>query len=167
MNARLGATALFLLLALSCAGCFEVEDQWTLNPDGSGQVVRQVTLSPRGKTPEEWTRWGIERSSGAAAWSDYRSATLPDGRLQIRLTAHFADLGALDLACGPQPYWVGSGDARRVVLSDQAPPAAAAPPADASARSALAERRRSYLGRLLRAYGPVRRATFSTMPTSR
>ena len=162
LSSDLAALGLFLLCALGCGGCFEVEDLWTLNPDGSGQVVRQVTLAPRGKTPEEWTRWGIERSAGVAAWSDYSSETLPDGRLRLRVTAHFADLGTLDFACGPQPYWTGSGEARRVVLSDHPPPAAASPPADASARAALVERRRSHLSRLLKAYGPARRATFRT-----
>ena len=154
---------LALLLALTCAGCFEVEDRWTLNPDGSGKVTRQVTLAPRGKSAAEWARWGIERSSGVAAWSEFRSEELPDGRLRLAVTGHFADLQALDLACGPQPFWVGEGQERRIVLSDRRPPETALPLAEGEERASVAERRRRGLRGLLRAYGGAAAASFKTV----
>jgi hypothetical protein len=114
--------ALSLLLALT-SGCFEVEDAWVLNPDGSGKVTRTLTLDPRGKAAKDWANLGIKRAKGVDAWADFKSKSLDDGRLEIQATAYFRDLNALDLKLGPQPYWgpADSTGARRIELSDQDP----------------------------------------------
>lgn len=150
----LGLAALLTLTG----GCFEVEDEWVLNPDGSGKVTRTLTLDPRGKPAKDWARLGIKRATGVDAWADFRSSSLEDGRLAIQATAYFRDLNALDLKLGPQPYW-GAPDAsgaRRIELSDQDPAQAArgGAPDPGSARRLLST--------ILRSYRRAKQATFQS-----
>ncbi|MBL4845415.1 MAG: hypothetical protein JKY65_07815 [Planctomycetes bacterium] len=153
--------ALLLLVGLGLSGCFEVEDEWVLNPDGSGKVTRVVTLKPRGKPATVWAKLGMRRAKGVDAWADFKSETLEDGRLRLQATAYFKDLNTVDFKLGPQPYWgPAAGGERRIELSDQDPAksVSAAPSAD----RALATKRMNFLKRVLRAYRGAKSATFRT-----
>lgn len=139
--------ALALVVALT-SGCFEVEDAWVLNPDGSGKVTRTLTLDPRGKPAKDWANLGIKRAKGVDAWADFKSTSTSDGRLRIQATAYFRDLNALDLKLGPQPYWgpADAAGARSIELSDQDPAKAArgGTPDPGSSRRLLKTILRSY-----------------------
>lgn len=150
-RSALGRTSLLLalgaLLTLT-SGCFELDDAWVLNPDGSGKVTRTLTLDPRGKKAKDWAQLGIKRAKGVDAWADFQSKSLDDGRLQIQATAYFRDLNALDLKLGPQPYWgpTDASGARRIELSDQNPAKASQGgiPAPGSSKRLLETILRSY-----------------------
>lgn len=160
MATRSSLRAPALALALSgllsaTTGCFELDDTWVLNPDGSGKVTRTLTLNPRGKPATLYANLGIKRAKGVDAWADFSSTSLEDGRLRIRATAYFRDLNALDLKLGPQPYWgpaKGSG-VRRIELSDQ-------DPAKAQAGTGDPEARRKFLQRIMRSYRRAKQASF-------
>jgi len=89
-----------LLLCLALTGCLEVEDTWTLNPDGSGKVARKVVF---GKSyaafskPSKIARELIEKCAGVEVWSDVSSKKLKDGRIEVRGTAFFKDASKVAL----------------------------------------------------------------------
>src|SRR5438093_11797942 len=85
-------------------GCIDLEEDYTVNPDGSGKVVRHLTMDaggimgglsalggPAAKPPtakdKENLKNGIVlsilKSPGIEAWKDVTTETLPDGRLKV------------------------------------------------------------------------------------
>jgi hypothetical protein len=86
---------------------------FTVNPDGSGKVVVEVTQSapaPGGEkaapTPEavqQFAREVIERSKGVEAWADVSFGGKP-GLMTFKGTAYFKDLGGATLARGPNGF---------------------------------------------------------------
>ncbi|HYF01402.1 MAG TPA: hypothetical protein VEJ18_20940 [Planctomycetota bacterium] len=96
-----------LLFALA-AGCLDLEQAYTLNPDGSGKVVVRSVFAPfslqlgeREKSPEEGllqaAREEITKAEGVDAWSEVSWARRPDGKSEFRGTAYFRDVSKLKL----------------------------------------------------------------------
>ena len=75
----------------------------TLNPDGSGKAVVEITQSPRpspnaAKTPEtvkEFAQRMLRPEEGVDAWSDVAVGTTAEGLLTFKGTVYFKDLGHL------------------------------------------------------------------------
>lgn len=107
MNRLLNIITLVSLLILS--GCFELEEIFTLNPDGSGKVhltavFQDVNLNldgaadsdPREKLTATVTAL-LEQSQGIDAWQDVTYRIEPDGRIFFQATAYFSDINQVDL----------------------------------------------------------------------
>ena len=77
---------LFAALVVALAGCFEIDDTWTLNPDRSGKLTRRITIPSMGRSAEQWSADFVKKAKGIEAWSDLATRTLPDGRLEITAT---------------------------------------------------------------------------------
>jgi hypothetical protein len=131
-------------LCAGCFDAFELDQTVTLNPDGSGKAEFKLIMSAPGKaqgqifgaereanlslveqarkekmSPGEFLSKAaqvfIERSEGVDAWEDVDFSLLNDGRLAIRGTAYFPDLGEfkLGLQNAPEYGW----DAENKVLA--------------------------------------------------
>jgi hypothetical protein len=98
--------ALALSLAL-LAGCIQVRDEYTLNPDGSGKV-KVSRLEPAGMSlmgggkaldPDaeaiKVAKKLVEKSKGIDAWKDVSWKIARDGRIQVTGTAYFKDINKL------------------------------------------------------------------------
>jgi hypothetical protein len=93
-------------LLAGCYQTYETDEQYTLNPDGSGKVTIDAKMTPMGfdsgegkadpaalakKTAKEL----LEKSEGVTAWKDVSFGPEKDGRVHFRGTAYFKDLGKL------------------------------------------------------------------------
>jgi hypothetical protein len=116
-----------LALVLLC-GCIEMDEEYTVNPDGSGKVVRQGTVDatgmmgglgaltglkkPSAKEMEEVKKGFVggmlQNSSGIEVWKDVTAETLPDGRIKFKGTGYFKEISAVSSMAGNQP---SSGEA--------------------------------------------------------
>ena len=109
--------ALLLLVPL-LTGCLDLEDQWVLNPDGSGKLIRQATFAPMDKSPEAWAKEALGKASGFEAWSNFESEMLKDGRLRITATGYFKDVNAVNCGLGPVPRMAEAGKQRIVTFEE-------------------------------------------------
>jgi hypothetical protein len=114
------------LLCLPLSGCVELEQVYTLNPDGSGKVRMEarvpyagdlIKVSPQGAKPEaedaleEKLRRHVadmlSKAEGVTAWKDVTAEFAPDGRLHFVGTAYFKNLD--DLAMEKSFPLLGTG----------------------------------------------------------
>ncbi len=122
--------ALSMILAVCLmAGCFESNQEYTLNPDGSGKVIHEVLFQPvdlnMGETPDnpekelkKTVQSILTDSSGVDAWKDISFKRTEDGKIFFKGTAYFPDLSKLSLKLGEvkqsgsNPVWkkTPSGD---------------------------------------------------------
>ena len=104
-----------LLAAALAAGCFEGKADITLNPDGTGKIVGEITFQPSGPwavrstsnpdlqldDPEtqmkESVRKILKSSRGVEAWKDVSFKRLPDDRIRFTGTAYFKDLSKVSI----------------------------------------------------------------------
>jgi hypothetical protein len=117
MHRIIGVLAL-LAAAAALAGCLETRDEFSLNPDGSGKVVINMTMPDRmavktdamsfalsanlRPAPEaepaavarRTLRQLLDGSKGVEAWSDLDCGADADGHIRIKATAYFKDLAA-------------------------------------------------------------------------
>ncbi|MHC4605351.1 MAG: hypothetical protein ACYTAF_00255 [Planctomycetota bacterium] len=107
-------SAVALVLALCVfvvAGCFEIEQEFTLNPDGSGKVkftvISRGSMNPFEETaedPAEQVKTSVadllQKSEGVEAWKDVSYEVLKDGRMSIKGTAYFKDMKKLKIHTG-------------------------------------------------------------------
>jgi len=100
--------AAILGLGLTLAGCFDLDQEFTLNPDGSGKVVLRSIFPPvsfdlTDKTPApekammKAVREELEKSEGVDAWKDVSAVLRDDGKVEMRATAYFRDFSQLKL----------------------------------------------------------------------
>jgi hypothetical protein len=94
-----------LAVALVCLpGCFEVDQEYTLNPDGSGKVVHKVKqpdLMGQGASRlKEILKEQLTSAEGVDAWSDVSVELTDDGSTLFTGTAYFSDLNSLKLEGG-------------------------------------------------------------------
>lgn len=100
---RAATLAMASSAALALSGCFQVEDEFTLNPDGSGKVRHVFTMTPveidlggGQKSPEESAREMardiLANSEGIEAWKDVSSKWLESGQIRFEGTAYFRDI---------------------------------------------------------------------------
>jgi len=95
------------VLALALAGCLDQDNEFTLNPDGSGKVKIKCVAASVGfdigekKTPDELlkknVRETLEGSEGVDAWSDVVAGLRDDGKMSFAGTAYFKDVEQLKL----------------------------------------------------------------------
>lgn len=89
-------------------GCIETKQDYTLNPDGSGKVLVEITMPqmPFGLVPpdqqqdpdlaaKQFVKGILDGSEGVDAWSDVRYEKANDGRTKFLGTAYFKDYSAL------------------------------------------------------------------------
>ena len=99
-----------LTAALLClTGCFEVEQEFTLNPDGSGKVVHQVKQPDVMGQGEAGLKNVLEshmNSEGVDSWSDVSVEITDDGSFLFTGTAYFSDLNELELENGLEFSWL-------------------------------------------------------------
>lgn len=91
------------------AGCLEVRQDYTLNPDGSGKVVLDLVTEDlpahsgpdAGPDPEavakQTVRGILDASAGVDAWADVAFNRTDDGRIHFKGTAYFRDLSKMNL----------------------------------------------------------------------
>ena len=120
---------LYILLAICSVlvtGCLETKDDFTVNPDGSGKVVHELTVQPMnlgamggggglnmggaeppgGQTPDpqaelkKSAKGILDQSEGVDTWKDVSYSTTPDGRTYFKGTAYFSDINDLTLGTG-------------------------------------------------------------------
>jgi hypothetical protein len=94
-------------LALTVAGCLDLDNEFTLNPDGSGKVKIKCVSAPMSfnltekKSPEETmksqVRETLEQSTGVDAWSDVSASIRDDGKTVFSAVAYFRDIEQLKL----------------------------------------------------------------------
>jgi hypothetical protein len=95
------------VLALALAGCLDEDNEFTLNPDGSGKVKIKCVAAPvsfdigEKKTPDELlkkdVRETLENSEGVDAWADVVAGVRDDGKMSFVGTAYFKDVEHLKL----------------------------------------------------------------------
>ena len=102
-------TCLSILGLLTISGCFESEEEVTLNPDGSGKMkieailqigALSVAMGQESDPQHELTRSVrqiLENSEGVTAWSDVSWQLRPDGKADFAATAYFDDINQLNI----------------------------------------------------------------------
>jgi hypothetical protein len=92
-----------LVAAAVLAGCIEVREDFTLNPDGSGKVAVDFLMqeAPAGAgqadkpdpavLAKQTVRHILDTSPGVDAWADVSYSRAEDGRLHFKGTAYFKD----------------------------------------------------------------------------
>ena len=108
--------------AIAIAGCVETKDEFTVNPDGSGKIVHELTfasmdLGPGFEMGSEGASFNItgdepsdpqaqlkksvkeilSQSSGVDTWKDVSYKMTDDGRTYFKGTAYFPDINNLSL----------------------------------------------------------------------
>lgn len=101
------AAAMVAILAIAMAGCLEQDNEFTINPDGSGKVKIKSVAAPVSfnltdkKSPEELLKQNVretlEGSAGVDAWSDVVASLRDDGKTSFTGTAYFKNIDELKL----------------------------------------------------------------------
>lgn len=102
---RVSLPAFLSALLLSTVGCIDMEEEYTLNPDGSGKVVVRWVGAPldfnNEKTAEARAasilRDEVTKSEGIDAWKDVSCAARDDGKFEFKGTAYFKDFAQVKL----------------------------------------------------------------------
>ena len=122
------------------SGCIDSQDAYTLNPDGSGKVIRLVIFQPgfdmsagfsmgnsapeKKKTPseevKEVAKAEIEQSAGVEVWKDAKAYRTTNGLICFVGTAYFKDFNALKFHNGGfsmdnKPLWTKSSTGKYVL----------------------------------------------------
>ncbi len=141
---------LVILIVGLLSGCFESDQEFTLNPDGSGKVIHKVLFQPvdlnmgeDSQDPQKELKKSVKKiltdSSGVDAWKDVSFSRTEDGKFLFKGTAYFSDISKLNLRLGDveqsgsNPVWkkTASGDMalelrgedEKADEKDEAPPA--------------------------------------------
>ena len=107
------AVAAVVAAAALAVGCIETKQDFTLNPDGSGKVLVEMTMPqmpfnlgpPDGQgdpdlAAKQFVKQVLDGSKGVDAWSDVQYAKTEDGRTRFIGTAYFKDLSQMKLQSG-------------------------------------------------------------------
>lgn len=98
--------ALFLIFAF--AGCIQTKEEYTLNPDGSGKVVYEVTMpmtNPFSKSkdsnPADQAKNQVDKmlkeSAGVSAWRDVSYELTAEGKMHFKGTAYFKNISKVHI----------------------------------------------------------------------
>ena len=116
--------SIWFCLTIGCLllnSCFEVEQEFTLNPDGSGKVVLEsafpnISLNGETDQSEEALKKAVseffKQTKGVEVWRDVTYAWSDDGRIKFKGTAYFSDISKLDFHNqGTMEFdWTAEGD---------------------------------------------------------
>jgi len=112
------SVAAILAASAMLAGCFEIREDTSLNPDGSGKAVVELTMPDMAAmgmgmgmkeeapppdpelTLKQFAKQTLDDSKGVEAWSDVSFARTEDGRMKFKGTAYFKDFAAMKVAQG-------------------------------------------------------------------
>jgi hypothetical protein len=112
---RIMGFGLLAVLPLVLGGCFELKQDATLNPDGSGKMVVEMVMpdmsammmgdKPAIKPDPEvaiktFAKGILDNSRGVETWTDVSFAMADDGRMKFKGTAFFKDISKLSIAAG-------------------------------------------------------------------
>jgi hypothetical protein len=95
------------VFAIALAGCLDLDEEYSINPDGSGKVKIKCALAPMRfsnakKSPEELlksdVRETLEKCGGVDAWTDVSAVLRDDGKIAFSGTAYFRDYSKLKLS---------------------------------------------------------------------
>jgi hypothetical protein len=100
--------ALPVLLTLGALGCLDIEQDYAINPDGSGKVTIHwigATMDlGQDKGPDAKARAvlkeEITRAEGVDAWKDVTCVVRDDGKFEFKGTAYFRDISKVKLHSG-------------------------------------------------------------------
>jgi hypothetical protein len=122
---------LLLLTLLAVPGCLEIENNYTLNPDGSGRVDVQMRYDmsglpavamPVGDGLKEFARNLVSNSTGIEVWSDVKAKKSGEGILTVSGRGYFRDLSAVVIdGSYPIGFRLRTDGATRVVESFDLP----------------------------------------------
>jgi hypothetical protein len=96
--------AVWAAILVMPAGCLEVDEEWTFNPDGSGKVALRWVLTPSNfwgepPDPEDNIKGHLAEELGQAkgvdCWKEVSCELRDDGKLAFRGTAYFKDASQL------------------------------------------------------------------------
>ena len=105
-------SVLLVISVISISGCLEERDEFTLNPDGSGKVVHEVTFKPMSisimgnsatdpnKQLKQSIKRILEKSEGVDTWENVSYELTSEGEIYFRGTAFFPDINSLNLDRG-------------------------------------------------------------------
>jgi hypothetical protein len=118
------------------AGCFEGKADVTLNPDGTGKLVGELTFPMEApwttppkvgddlRTPEEQMKTVvtaiIKKSTGIDAWKDVSFEQVPGGKVHMKGTAYFKDAAKVKIYPDVRPrfgYGPEGADANMLILT--------------------------------------------------
>lgn len=135
MRGTLAIAAILVASALA-AGCFEGKADVTLNPDGTGRLVGEMTFPmtlpwlPAAKpgdelrTPDEQMKAVvaaiIKKSIGIDAWKDVSFEQAPGGKVHLKATAYFKDAAKVKFYPDVRPrfgYGSEGADANMLILT--------------------------------------------------
>lgn len=100
---RFALAPLACLLACLATGCLDVDNEWTLNPDGSGKVRHRVVFNQKvfsfggEKSPRQFARELLQKSEGIEAWSELSYGKTDEGYLRFEGVAYFPDASRVRL----------------------------------------------------------------------
>jgi hypothetical protein len=147
MRRILAGASVLAAAAVMVVGCVETKQEFTLNPDGSGKVVFEITMGAMpiqfGQDAEkpdpelqskQFVKQVMDNTEGIDAWSDVSYQRLEDGRTLIKGTAYFKDFSKVKFQAAQfQGIVFGKDDMGGMVLAMEEPggekaPASPAPP---------------------------------------
>lgn len=101
------AALLTAVLTLALTGCLDTDEEFTLNPDGSGKVKIKAVSVPKAfqfgppQTPEQQLKEAVsetlKKSEGIDAWADVTATLRDDGNTVFAGTGYFKDLSKVRL----------------------------------------------------------------------
>ncbi len=101
------AIAVLAIAAILLSGCFEREESFTLNPNGSGKVhvmqkgrvadLIMTDIKDTGQLERQLVRFFAENSKGIDVWSELQVEVDDDGNYQMEGTAYFRSLGQVSI----------------------------------------------------------------------
>jgi len=96
-----------MCLCCGALGCYEIDQEFTVNPNGSGKVTVDAKLifpvapakpgEDRRSTAQRAVSTLLAGSSGVTAWQDIRFARLDAHRIHFAGTAYFDDVSKLEM----------------------------------------------------------------------
>ena len=101
-----------IIAVATIVGCIDEKSEFTVNPDGSGKVVYEVTFQPmnlnvmgtKSADPHKQLKEAVQNilrtSSGVDTWADISYKLTDDGRMYFKGAAFFPDINNLNLSVG-------------------------------------------------------------------